>query len=135
MDFTAAHGDQQSPGIFPWYALRELAAPVRQFEVILEEAMALGLVTDATVAQSEGQRQAPWASKRMPEFAVPEGARSHDVWCPFQESTIDRQAPGCGKTFAAAHGHVLRGHGRRQPHFNVSQPFGMTKKYLDLWNK
>ena len=50
----------------PWYALSELADPAAgRFELILEEAMARELVTDATVAQSETQRQALWAIREL----------------------------------------------------------------------
>ena len=56
-----AHGDQQSPGgIFPLVcAERTGRSRAGSFEAILEEAMARGLVTDATVAQSETQAAGP----------------------------------------------------------------------------
>jgi FAD/FMN-containing dehydrogenase len=56
MDFTVKHMGITNPlaEFSPWYALSELADPVAgSFERILEEAMTRGLVTDATVAQSE----------------------------------------------------------------------------------
>jgi len=143
MDFTVKHMGISNPLIefSPWYALSELADSVRgSFEAILEEAMTQGLVTDATVAQSEGQRQALWAIRElMPESQKFEGGSiKHDISVPVStipqfiiEATraVEKYLP---QARVMAFGHM----GDGNLHFNVSQPLGMDKKkYLDLWNE
>ncbi|MEQ1520243.1 MAG: FAD-binding oxidoreductase [Aestuariivirga sp.] len=143
MDFTVKHMGISNPlvGFSPWYALSELADPVQgSFEAILEEAMARGLVTDATVAQSEAQRQALWAIRElMPESQKFEGGSiKHDISVPVSripqfiiEATraVENYLP---QARVMSFGHM----GDGNLHFNVSQPLGMDKKkYLDLWNE
>ncbi len=143
MDFTVKHMGISNPlaEFSPWYALSELADPAAgSFEAILEEAMARGLVTDATVAQSEGQRQALWAIRElMPESQKFEGGSiKHDVSVPVSripqfiiEATraVENYMP---QARVMAFGHM----GDGNLHFNVSQPLGMDKqKYLDQWNE
>lgn len=143
MDFTVKHMGISNPLVefSPWYALSELADPVQgSFEAILEEAMTQGLVTDATVAQSEGQRQALWAIRElMPESQKFEGGSiKHDISVPVSripqfiiEATraVEKYLP---QARVMAFGHM----GDGNLHFNVSQPLGMDKKkYLDLWNE
>jgi FAD/FMN-containing dehydrogenase len=125
----------------PWYALSELAdPPAGSFEAILEEAMARGLVTDATVAQSEAQRQALWAIRElMPESQKFEGGSiKHDVSVPV--SRIPQfivEATKAVENFMPQARVMSFGHmGDGNLHFNVSQPLGMDKKtYLDQWNE
>lgn len=143
MDFTVKHMGISNPLVefSPWYALSELADPVQgSFEAILEEAMARGLVTDATVAQSEGQRQALWAIRElMPESQKFEGGSiKHDVSVPV--SRIPQfivEATKAVENFMPQARVMSFGHmGDGNLHFNVSQPLGMDKKkYLDLWNE
>ena len=143
MDFTVKHMGISNPLVefSPWYALSELADPVAgSFEAILEEAMTRGLVTDATVAQSETQRQALWAIRElMPESQKFEGGSiKHDVSVPVSkipqfiiEATraVENYLP---QARVMSFGHM----GDGNLHFNVSQPLGMDKKkYLDLWNE
>jgi FAD/FMN-containing dehydrogenase len=143
MDFTVKHMGISNPLVefSPWYALSELAdPPAGSFEAILEEAMTRGLVTDATVAQSEGQRQALWAIRElMPESQKFEGGSiKHDVSVPVSkipqfiiEATraVENYMP---QARVMSFGHM----GDGNLHFNVSQPLGMDKKkYLDLWNE
>ncbi|MDP1701793.1 MAG: FAD-binding oxidoreductase [Aestuariivirga sp.] len=143
MDFTVKHMGVSNPlaEFSPWYALSELADPAAgSFEAILEEAMARGLVTNATVAQSEAQRQALWAIRElMPESQKFEGGSiKHDVSVPVSriphfiiEATkaVENYLP---LARVMAFGHM----GDGNLHFNVSQPPGMDKKkYLDLWNE
>jgi FAD/FMN-containing dehydrogenase len=143
MDFTVKHMGVTNPlaEFSPWYALSELADPAAgSFELILEEAMARGLVTDATVAQSETQRQALWAIRElMPESQKFEGGSiKHDVSVPVSkipqfiaEATlaVNLFMPGAR---VMSFGHM----GDGNMHFNVSQPPGMDKKkYLDGWNE
>ncbi len=143
MDFTVKHMGISNPLVefSPWYALSELADPVAgSFEAILEEAMRRGLVTDATVAQSEGQRQALWAIRElMPESQKFEGGSiKHDVSVPV--SRIPQfiiEATKAVENFMPQARVMSFGHmGDGNLHFNVSQPLGMDKKkYLDLWNE
>lgn len=143
MDFTVKHMGISNPlGEFsPWYTLSELADPAAgSFEDILELAMTRGLVTDATVAQSEGQRQALWAIRElMPESQKFEGGSiKHDVSVPVSRipqfiieasQAVENYLPGAR---VMSFGHM----GDGNLHFNVSQPLGMDKKkYLDLWNE
>ncbi|MEP7174277.1 MAG: FAD-binding oxidoreductase [Aestuariivirga sp.] len=143
MDFTVKHMGISNPlaEFSAWYALSELADPVAgSFEAILEEAMTRGLVTDATVAQSEAQRQALWAIRElMPESQKFEGGSiKHDVSVPVSkipqfiiEATraVENYLP---QARVMSFGHM----GDGNLHFNVSQPLGMDKKkYLDLWNE
>ena len=124
-----------------WYALSELADPVAgSFERILEEAMTRGLVTDATVAQSEAQRQALWAIRElMPESQKFEGGSiKHDVSVP-----VSKVPQFIAEATLAVHGFMPEarvmsfGHmGDGNMHFNVTQPSGMDKKkFLDLWHE
>jgi len=143
MDFTVKHMGITNPlaEFSPWYALSELADPAAgSFEVILEEAMARGLVADATVAQSETQRQALWAIRElMPESQKFEGGSiKHDVSVPV--SRIPQfiiEATRAVEAFMPQARVMSFGHmGDGNLHFNVSQPPGMDKKkYLDLWNE
>ena len=143
MDFTVKHMGISNPLVefSPWYALSELADPIQgSFEAILEEAMARGLVTDATVAQSETQRRALWAIRElMPESQKFEGGSiKHDISVPVSripqfiiEATraVEKYLP---QARVMSFGHM----GDGNLHFNVSQPPGMDKKkYLDLWNE
>jgi FAD/FMN-containing dehydrogenase len=143
MDFTVKHMGITNPlaEFSPWYAMSELAdAAAGSFEVILEEAMARGLVTNATVAQSETQRQALWAIRElMPESQKFEGGSiKHDVSVPVSripqfiiEATraVEAYMP---EARVMSFGHM----GDGNLHFNVSQPPGMTKaKYLERWNE
>ena len=142
-DFSVKHMGISNPlaEFSPWYALSELADPVAgSFEAILEEAMTRGLVTDATVAQSEAQRQALWAIRElMPESQKFEGGSiKHDISVPVSripqfitEATraVENYMP---QARVMSFGHM----GDGNLHFNVSQPLGMDKKeYLDLWNE
>ena len=143
MDFTVKHMGITNPlaEFSPWYALSDLTDPVAgSFEHILEESMTRGLVTDATVAQSETQRQALWAIRElMPESQKFEGGSiKHDVSVPVSkipqfiaEATlaVNKFMPGAR---VMSFGHM----GDGNMHFNVSQPPGMDKKkYLDSWNE
>jgi FAD/FMN-containing dehydrogenase len=143
MDFTVKHMGITNPlaEFSPWYALSELADAVAGgFESILEEAMTRGLVTDATVAQSETQRQALWAIRElMPESQKFEGGSiKHDVSVPVSKIpqfidvatlAVNAFMPGAR---VMSFGHM----GDGNLHFNVSQPPGMDKKkYLDSWNE
>ena len=143
MDFTVKHMGITNPlaEFSPWYALSELADSAEGcFAQILEEAMARGWVTDATVAQSETQRQALWAIRElMPESQKFEGGSiKHDVSVPVSKiPQFIAEATLAVNQFMPDARVMSFGHmGDGNMHFNVSQPVGMDKKkYLDLWHE
>ncbi len=141
MDFTAKHMGISNPlaEFSPWYVLSELADPVEGcFEKILQAAMEHGLVTDATIAQSEAQRRTLWNIREMmPESQKHEGGSiKHDVAVPVSQipafiaeatQAVNRFMPDAR---VMSFGHM----GDGNLHFNVTQPVGMDKwKYLDCW--
>ena len=117
----------------PWFVLTELADAVpSSFETILETAMEIGIVTDASIAQSDGQRQALWAIRElMPESQRYEGGSiKHDVSVPVSHipAFID-EATKAVHGFVADARVMCFGHmGDGNMHFNVSQPVGMDKQ-------
>jgi len=143
MEFTVKHMGVRNPlgQASPWYVLAELADPPEGcFLRILEEAMARGLASDATVAQSDGQRRELWAIRElMPESQKFEGGSiKHDVSVP-----VSRLPQFIAEAAAAVHGFMgdarvmAFGHmGDGNLHFNVTQPVGMDKQaYLDTWRE
>ncbi len=142
MDFTIKHMGVSNPLATPspWYVLTELAdATPGSFEQILELALQQGLLTDASLAQSEAQRQTLWAIRElMPESQRHEGGSiKHDVSVPLSQIpafieegavAVERFMPGAR---LMCFGHM----GDGNMHFNVSQPVGMDKqKFLDQWH-
>jgi FAD/FMN-containing dehydrogenase len=143
MDFTVKHMGLSNPlqDYSPWYVLSELADPVADcFAKVLEVAMERGLVTDATLAQSEAQRQALWAIRElMPESQRFEGGSiKHDISVPVSKipqfiaeamQAVNRLMP---EARVLSFGHM----GDGNLHFNVSQPTGMDKQgFLDGWHE
>ena len=142
MGFTIKHMGIINPITSPstWFVLTELAdAAPGNFETILEQAMELGLVTDASLAQSDAQRQALWdIREKMPESQRYEGGSiKHDVSVP-----VSHIPAFISEATAAVHGFMADarvmcfGHmGDGNMHFNVTQPLGMDKqKFLDQWH-
>jgi FAD/FMN-containing dehydrogenase len=142
MEFTVKHMGITHPisTPSPWFVLTELADAVPgNFELILETAMEQGLVTDASLAQSEAQRQSLWAIRElMPESQRHEGGSiKHDVSVPVSHipafiaegsDAVRRFMPGAR---LMCFGHM----GDGNMHFNVTQPVGMDKqKFLDQWH-
>jgi FAD/FMN-containing dehydrogenase len=143
MGFTVKHMGAVNPlhSPSPWFVLTELADAVPDdFERILELAMERRLVTDASLAQSEAQRQALWAIRElMPESQRHEGGSiKHDVSVPVSHipdfiaegaDAVQRFMPGAR---LMCFGHM----GDGNMHFNVTQPVGMNKqKFLDQWHE
>ena len=101
--------------------------------------MEKGLVSDAALAQSEGQRDNFWAARELiSESQKPEGGSiKHDVSVPVSlvpkflaaaDAAVTRLLPGCR---FVSFGHL----GDGNIHYNVSQPVGMDKQaFLDLWH-
>jgi FAD/FMN-containing dehydrogenase len=120
--------------------LSELADPPGDcFAHILEVAMERGLVTDATLAQSETQRKALWNIREMmPESQKFEGGSiKHDVSVPVSKipQFIVEATQAVNNHMPAARVMSFGHMGDGNMHFNVSQPVGMDKKtYLDDWN-
>ena len=120
----------------PWYALIEVnrmkgGAP-GALQAALEEALGTGLVADAVLAESEGDRIAMWAAReQMSEVQSKEGASiKHDVSVPIAEvprliaegvAAVERLAPGIRP---CPFGHM----GDGNIHFNFSQPPGVDGK-------
>ncbi len=142
MDFTVKHMGLSNPlqDYSPWYVLSELADPVADcFAKVLEVAMERGLVTDATLAQSEAQRRALWAIRElMSESQRFEGGSiKHDISVPVSKipqfiaeamQAVNRLMP---EARVLPFGHM----GDGNLHFNVSQPIGMDKQgFLDSWH-
>ena len=142
MGFTVKHMGITNPitSPSPWFVLTELADAVPgSFETILERAMERGIVTDASIAQSEAQRQALWAIRElMPESQRHEGGSiKHDVSVPVSHipAFIDEATKAVNGFMTDARvmcfGHI----GDGNMHFNVTQPAGMNKqKFLDQWH-
>jgi FAD/FMN-containing dehydrogenase len=142
MGFTVKHMGITNPitSSSPWYVLTELAdAAPGSFENILEKAMEMGIVTDASIAQSETQRQALWAIRElMPESQRHEGGSiKHDVSVPVSHiPAFIAEATLAVHGFMADARVMCFGHmGDGNMHFNVTQPVGMDKqKYLEQWH-
>ena len=123
-------------GKSPWYVVVEVnrmkgGAPGALQEA-LEAAFGAGLVTDAVVAESEGDRARMWAFReQMSECQSREGASiKHDVSVPIAavpelieagSAAVERLVPG---TRPCAFGHM----GDGNVHFNFSQPVGADPK-------
>jgi FAD/FMN-containing dehydrogenase len=142
-EFTIKHFPVRDP--FPaaarWYALIELSGSGdldNMLAEILGEAAEQGIVLDATIAQSEGQRKDLWFIREaIVEVQKREGGSiKHDVSVPISELPAFVEA-----ALAAIHafmpgarpmpfGHI----GDGNLHFNVSQPVGMDKQaFLAQW--
>ncbi|MCA3573680.1 MAG: FAD-binding oxidoreductase [Aestuariivirga sp.] len=143
LQFAIRHAGIRHPlsGDSPWYVLAELADPVPgALAGLLEAAMERGLVSDAALAQSEGQREGFWAARELiSESQKPEGGSiKHDVSVPVSlvprflaeaDAAVTRLLPGCR---FVSFGHL----GDGNIHYNVSQPVGMDKvAFLALWNE
>jgi len=129
--------------VHPWYVLIEIAsgeagAAERGLERLLETAMEAGLIDDAAIAQSEGQRAAFWKLREEQSAAQkPEGGGwKHDVSVPISRiadfldqatAAVERFEPGAR---VSAFGHV----GDGNMHFDVLCPPGADRRaFLDRW--
>jgi D-lactate dehydrogenase (cytochrome) len=139
IDLQLKHGmlaRDPAASVSPWYALVEVnwmtggAAGVLQ--AALEDALGTGVVTDASLAQSEADRTLMWtAREQMSEVQSKEGASiKHDISVPI--AAIPRMiAEGTAAAQKAVPG--IRpcsfGHmGDGNLHFNFSQPGGADGK-------
>lgn len=137
VEFTVAHipGNRDPlTGKYPWYVLIDISSGQSQdaadamMQVVLEDALAEGLIGDAVIAQSDTQRAAFWRLREtMSESQKHEGASiKHDVSVPVAEiphfmSKADaavRTAMPDARLFAFGH------MGDGNIHYNISQPEG-----------
>jgi D-lactate dehydrogenase (cytochrome) len=122
--------------VAPWYALVEVGwmkgGAAGALQAALEQALAQGIVSDASVAQSEAERTLMWAAReQMSEVQSKEGASiKHDISVPIAAiprmiaegtAAAERAVPGIRP---CSFGHM----GDGNLHFNFSQPVGMDGK-------
>jgi len=122
--------------ISPWYVLAEVnrmkGSEPGALQSALEEALSSGLVADAVLAESEGDRVLMWAAReQMSEVQSKEGASiKHDVSVPIGAvpqliaegvAAVERIIPGIRP---CPFGHM----GDGNIHFNLSQPVGADPK-------
>jgi FAD/FMN-containing dehydrogenase len=129
----------------PWYVLMEVSSQSatgldEAVEAFLGEALEKGLVTDAALAGSLGQRAEFWKLRELlSEVQTHEGGSiKHDVSVPLHAvpeflaraiSTVEAMVPGCRPV---PFGHM----GDGNIHFNVSQPVGADKAgYIARWSE
>jgi len=146
LDFVVRHASGARDPLSapsPWYVLMEVSAQAEAglsdaVEIFLGEAMEEGLVTDAVLAGSLGQRADLWKLREMlSEVQTHEGGSiKHDVSVPLHAmpeflrraiAGVEAMVPGCRPV---PFGHL----GDGNIHFNVSQPVGADKAaYLAGW--
>ncbi len=129
----------------PWYVLMELSSPGADgldatVERLLEAALDQGVISDAVLAASEGQRQDLWRIREaMSEVQRFEGGSiKHDVSVPVAAvpdflaeaiALVVRMVPGCRPL---PFGHL----GDGNIHFNITQPEGADKAaFLARWDE
>lgn len=128
----------------PWYVLMEVSAQAETglteaVESFLGDALEEGLVTDAVLAGSLGQRADLWKLREMlSEVQTYEGGSiKHDISVPLHATPaflrraiakVEEMVPGCRPV---PFGHL----GDGNIHFNVSQPVGADKQaFLAGWD-
>ena len=146
LDFVVRHASGARDPLSepsPWYVLMEVCAQAETgltdaVEAFLGEALEEGLVTDAVLAGSLGQRADLWKLREMlSEVQTHEGGSiKHDVSVPLHATPeflkraiarVEEMVPGCRPV---PFGHL----GDGNIHFNVSQPVGADKAaYLAGW--
>jgi FAD/FMN-containing dehydrogenase len=127
----------------PWYVIAEMSgAPVldETMTEALGEAAEKGIVLDATIAQSEAQRQEIWYIREaiVESQRLEGGSLKHDVAVPLSHvpelieagtAALLRYMP---EIRPLPFGHL----GDGNIHFNVNQPVGMDKQaFLDRWHE
>ncbi|TVR99437.1 MAG: FAD-binding oxidoreductase [Rhodospirillales bacterium] len=130
----------------PWYVLIHLTSPragdplTETLEVVLGEALESDIVTDAVIAQNQGQAAAMWRLREgIPEAQKPEGGSiKNDVSVPVSRvpeflalatGAVEAAMPGIR---VVAFGHV----GDGNIHFNLSQPEAADRDaFLAEWDR
>lgn len=148
LDLVTRHvADNRMPlcSAAPWYVLIELSShetgrhASASMEHLLSEAIASGVVSDATIATSLTQQKALWRLRESASEAQggEGGSIKHDVSVPVARiaafvtaanATVERICPGARP--------VVFGHfGDGNVHYNVTQPEDMDKQaFLGLWD-
>ncbi|WP_186417925.1 FAD-binding oxidoreductase [Bosea sp. CS1GBMeth4] len=146
LDFVVRHASGARDPLSapsPWYVLMEVSAQAEAglsdaVEAFLGEALEEGLVTDAVLAGSLGQRADLWKLREMlSEVQTHEGGSiKHDISVPIHATPeflkraiarVEEMVPGCRPV---PFGHL----GDGNIHFNVSQPVGADKQaFLAGW--
>jgi FAD/FMN-containing dehydrogenase len=129
----------------PWYVLMEVSSQSatgldEAVEAFLGDALERGLVTDAALAGSLGQRADFWKLRELlSEVQIPEGGSiKHDVSVPLHAvpefieracALVQEMVPGCRPV---PFGHM----GDGNIHFNVSQPVGADRAgFIARWSE
>jgi len=136
LDFAFKHGpDLTDPLSEPSdiYALIEISSSDtndRSLEHFLEQGLEDGLITDAVIAQSEGQRRALWKLREfLPEGEKEEGASiKHDISVPVSSiPAFIRKAIPAVEAYMARIRPIFFGHvGDGNLHFNFAKPDDMA---------
>lgn len=148
IEFTMRHAGTRDPFTAPhhWYVLFEIHGPDmpgradERAREILETALARGIVEDATLATSEGQRAALWRLREaLTEVQKFEGGSiKHDVAVPVSRvpGFLDEASQAATRVIPGARV-VAFGHlGDGNIHFNITQPLGAEKAaFLSRWNE
>jgi len=146
VDFSVRHGiDIRDPlgARYPWYVLMELSSPRDDagaaLEAILGQGLDGGIVGDAAVAASLGQRTAFWKLRdEMSAAQKPEGGSiKHDISVPVAAvPDFIREADAAVVKLIPGARPVPFGHlGDGNIHYNVSQPVGAdTAAFLARWH-
>jgi FAD/FMN-containing dehydrogenase len=147
VDFSIRHGiDVRNPlaGEHPWYVLMELSSSRdgarAALESILAKGMEDGIVDDAVIAASLGQRSAFWKLRdEMSAAQKPEGGSiKHDISVPVAavpdfiaqaNAAVVKLIPG---SRPVPFGHL----GDGNIHYNVSQPLGgNAEDFMARWHE
>jgi FAD/FMN-containing dehydrogenase len=148
LEFVLAHLGVPDPLAAPhkWYVLAEITSlrgegeGERLMAGLLEDALGRGVVSDAALPQSLGQRDELWRLREsMSEAQKPQGGSiKHDISVPLTaipafvrkaDLAVRKLIPGCRP--------VPFGHfGDGNLHYNISQPPGMDKEeFLARWEE
>jgi FAD/FMN-containing dehydrogenase len=145
-DMAVGNGLARAPlkDAHEWFVLMEAAAQIpdgleEAFAGALEAGLEKGIIEDAALAASLGQREDLWKLRdALPEAQIREGASiKHDVSVPVGAAPafLD-QATRAVEAFAPGARVVAFGHlGDGNIHFNVSQPIGAdAQDFLRRWD-
>jgi FAD/FMN-containing dehydrogenase len=145
-DIGIRHGGARAPlqGAHGWYILIEASSQTpggldEAFAGALGAALEQGVIEDASIAASLGQRADFWQLRECLSDAQGKegGSIKHDVSVPVGlVPTLIREATPAVEAFEPGARVVAFGHlGDGNIHFNVSQPIGADKQaFLDRWD-
>jgi D-lactate dehydrogenase (cytochrome) len=139
LDLELKHGmlpRDPAASMSPWYAVVELnrmkGGLPGALEAGLEEALSAGIITDASLAQSEADRALMWAARElMSEVQTKEGASiKHDVSVPIAAvpQLLSEGIAGATRLVQGIRPCTFGHMGDGNIHFNFSQPEGADPK-------